>query len=110
MTYKEIFTMLESTDLPVVYHAWKIGEVPALPYIVFTFPTNNDFMADNTNYQTIVDLNVELYTENKDFATEAIVEGVLNSNGIVYGKASMYLDSEDMFETLYNMEVIISGQ
>lgn len=109
MTYKEIFEMLESTDLPVVYNAWKIGSVPALPYIVFTYPSNDDLMADNLNYQTIVNMNVELYTENKDFVAESLVEGVLNANGLAYSKTSNWIDSEKMYETLYQTEVLING-
>ena len=109
MTYQEIFEMLEDTKLPVVYHAWKTGDVPALPYIVFTFPSNDDLMADNINYQTIVSLNVELYTDNKDFATEALVEAVLNDNGIAFYKTSSFLEGEDMYETLYTTEVLITN-
>lgn len=109
MTYQEIFTMLESTKLPVVYHSWPIGNVPQLPYIVFTFPSNDDFIADNINYQTVVRLNVELYSDNKDFQSEALVEGVLKAYSLAYAKSEIYLEDENMFETLYETEVIING-
>ena len=55
MTYQEIFEALEETDLPVTYEAWSSPDaIPALPYIVFTYPQNNDLYADNTNYAEIV--------------------------------------------------------
>lgn len=109
MTHKEVYDMLASTDLPVVYHAWKIGNVPSLPYIVYYYPNHDDFVADNSNYQSIATLNVELYTNNKDFATEAAVESVLNASGLVYAKTETYLESEEMFEILYESEVIITN-
>ena len=109
MTYKEVFDMLEETDLPVVYHSWPIGNVPELPYIVFLYTNNNDLMADNINYQTIVELNIELYTQNKDFTTEATVESVLNSHNIAFSKEETWLDSEDMYQILYTTEVLITN-
>ena len=109
MTYKQVFDMLKTTNLSVVYNSWEIGSVPALPYIVFTFPNNDDLFADNTNYQTIVQLNIELYSKNKDFTTEGTLESVLNSNGIPFQKSSVWIDSENLYQTLYTTEVLING-
>lgn len=109
MTYKQVFDMLKTTNLSVVYNSWEIGSVPALPYIVFTFPNNDDLFADNTNYQTIVQLNIELYSKNKDFTTEGTLETVLKSNGIPFQKSSVWIDSENLYQTLYTTEVLING-
>lgn len=109
MTYKQVFDMLKTTNLSVVYNSWEIGSVPALPYIVFTYPNNDDLFADNINYQTIVQLNIELYSKNKDFTSEGTLETVLINNGIPFQKSSVWLDSEDMYQTLYTTEVLING-
>ena len=109
MTYKEIFTALEATGLPVAYNFWESPEnVPPLPYIVFTYPDNNDYKADNTNYQEIVTLEAGLYTRNRDIETEKAVEAVLNTYFHTYFKTSEYVQNDSMQETLYTMEVIIT--
>lgn len=110
MTHKDIYDMLASTNIPVTYRFWKIGHVPSLPYIVYYYPNHDDFIADNSNYQAIAALNVELYTKNKDFATEEAVESILNEYGLVYDKTETYLETENMFEILYESEVIINGE
>lgn len=109
MTYQEVYEMLESTDLPVAYLTWQIGSVPALPYIVYYYPQSDDFIADNINFQKINALNVELYTKNKDFATESLVEAILSQNSLVYEKTETWLEDEGMFQILYETEVIING-
>lgn len=107
MTFQQIASMIESIGLPFTYYSFPIGEVPALPYVVFYYPQNNDFKADNSNYQKIVRLNVELYTKSKDFSTEAQVEGVLNANGLVFARSETYLSTERMYEVLYEMDVVV---
>lgn len=107
MTYQEIFTMLQETNLPVAYDFFETEQ--QLPYIAFVYPSNNDFIADNSNYAEIVRIEVELYTERKSIPTEKILEAVLKSHNIVYTKTSMWLESESMNETIYEMEIAING-
>lgn len=109
MTYKEIAEMLESTGLPYVYHSFT-EEAPNLPYLVFTYPDNNDMSADNINYTHVVQLNLELYTESKDFETESIVEKMFTDNGLYYTKSTAYIESERMFQTLYITEILITKE
>lgn len=108
MTHKQIKQMLDETNLPVNYLQWEMGHAPRLPFILFYYPERNDFKADNTNYVHVEKLAIELYTKNKDFATEALVESVLESHEIVYIKEESYIPSEHMYEILYFTEVIIN--
>lgn len=110
MTYQEIYDALVSTGLPVTYEFWESPEnVPALPYIVFTYPGNNDFMADNTNYVEITQLEVGLYTKRKSIAVERNVEQVLKAHFGPFFKTSEYVSADSMHETLYTMEVAINA-
>lgn len=110
MTYEEIYTALQSTGLPVTYEYWESPEnIPPLPYIVFTYPGNNDLMADDTNYAEIVRLQVGLYTRRKSIAVERNVEQVLNSKLGPFFKTSEYVSNDSMQETLYTLEVAING-
>ena len=108
MTYKEITTMISTIGLSYAYRFFPENSAPPLPYIVFYYPSNDDFAADNVNYVPIVNVNIELYTENKDFETEASVESVLNANRLFFVKTETYLNSEEMFEVLYQMQIPIT--
>lgn len=107
MTFEDVLEMLEDTDLPVVYHAWPESEAPSLPYICYYYPSRNAETADDTHYANVYSLNVELYTENKDFETESAVEAVLLENGLTFDKEEDYLNDEHMYEVLYMTEVNI---
>lgn len=110
MTFMEINQMVESIGLPSSYYQWQIeAEVPDLPYILFYYPERVDFFADGKNYQKITKLNIELYSDNKDFVNEAKVEEILEQNGITYQKEEQYISDERMYEVLYTMEVLING-
>ena len=108
MTYKEIATMINSIGLPYAYRFFPEKEVPPLPFIVFYYPNNNDFPADNVNYVPIISVNIELYTKSKDIDQEDAVEAVLAANGFFFEKTESYLPSEHMYEVLYEMEFIRS--
>ena len=110
MTYKEIATMVESIGLPYAYYQFPNGTDQACPFICFFLDSSNDFAADNINYQKIRRLNIELYTDNKDFTLEQTVETVLNSNGLVYYREETYLDSERMYMVSYETEIVITEE
>lgn len=109
MTYESIKELLDEIGLPYTYHHWDVENVPELPWIVFDYPEQNDFLADNRIYQKITALQIDLYTDRKDLQTEAMVEQVLEQNGIVYTKEETYIASEKMYEITYETELIING-
>ena len=109
MTYKEIKTMIAGIGLPYAYYQFSEDTGQAPPFICFYYTDNDDFLADNTNYQTIVTLNVEFYSDQKDFTTEATIEAALTCAGLVFAKDETFIDSEKMHETIYTMEVVING-
>ena len=110
MTEQEVFKMVKSIGLPVAYHHFEEGQEPGKPYLVYLYPGSNNFAADGTVYQGINQLDVELYTEKKNPGTEKKVEAVLKEHGFFYEKTESYLDTERMYEVLYEMEVLITEQ
>ena len=106
MSYQDIANMIESIGLPFAYRYFPIGDVPDLPYIVFYYPSRENFGADNIAYVPFENVNIELYTENKDFSTEESVEAVLTQNGFFYEKSETYLSTEQMYEVLYEIQFI----
>lgn len=108
MTYKQIASMVSSIGLPYAYYQFPEGTAQAPPFVVFFYADTDDVFADDTNYQRIATLNIELYTSEKDFATESTVEQILTNNNLTYYKEENYIDSEQMWQIAYEMEVIIN--
>ena len=50
-------------------------------------------------------LDIELYTDRKQPETERQVEAVLRRYHIFYQKSEQWIDSEQFYEVLYEMEV-----
>ena len=108
MTYKQVAEMVSSIGVPYAYYQFPNNTGIAPPFVCFYFDSSNDFAADNTNYQRIRPLSIELYTDNKDFTLEQTVENVLNQNGLVYSREETYLDSERMYMVTFMTEIIIT--
>lgn len=109
MTREEVATMVSSFGLPYAYYQFPEGTDQAPPFVVFFYSQNDDLYADNSNYQSIEQLNIELYTKDKDFTTEATLEGVLKANGLTWHKYEVYVNDQKMYQIAYEMEVIING-
>lgn len=109
MTYEEIKAGLAAAGFPLTYYQWPISQAPDLPYVVYYYPNRSDDPADNVNYGKITALNVELYTPIKSFADETRMEDALTAMGLVWEKSETYLDSEQMYEVLYESEVCLNG-
>lgn len=108
MTYQEVATMVAETGFPTAYYQFPEGTEQATPFICFYFSENNDMLADNSNYQKIEHLIIELYTDNKSFTAEAAVEQVLSDHDMVWTRSETQIDSERMYEVVYEMDVIIT--
>ena len=110
MTYAEVKTMLAGVNIPTAYYQFPNDTAKAPPFICFFYSNNNDFLADNSNFQKIEHLVIELYTDNKDFTIESNVETALDGCGLVYSRSETYLDSERMYEVIYETDVIITEE
>jgi len=109
MTYKQIATMIGEIGLPCAYNEFKTT-LQGPPFICWLCGNSSDFTADNSNYQKIERLRIELYTVDRDFETEAAVESKLAENGIVWVSEGDYLDDERMYLRVYESDVIITPE
>lgn len=107
MTLKEVATIISSAGFPCRYSHF--SETPVPPYVVFYYPSETDPHADNSNYINKRQLFIELFTKTKDQASEAQLEAVLKSAGFSWYKQTDFLNDEKLFQTTYEMEVIING-
>lgn len=105
MTHGEVIDMVDEMQLPSAYDHFVEGESPDPPFIVFQYPKAHNFAADGKVYFKVNRLNIELYTDLKNVELEEQVEAVLDSHGIFYAKSEVWIESEHLYEVLYEMEV-----
>lgn len=110
MTAQEINELVASIGLPYAYYQFPEGTDQQTPFICFYLSGSNDFMADRQNYVKIRQLNIELYTDNKDYEREKTVETVLSNHNISYQTEESYLNSERMYMVTYTTEIILNDE
>lgn len=108
MTYTQIAEMIAGFGLPYAFNEFPDGTDQEPPFICFLYDYD-DFHADNVNYVGKVQLIIELYTAEKDFALEASLEAYLTQQGFAYDKTATRIDSEKMWQIAYTMEVFINA-
>lgn len=110
MTYEELNTLIASFGLPYAYNEFPENTQQTPPFICFLLNDNSaDLMADDTNYQAIRPLSIELYTDNKDFALEMIIEATLKEAALPFVRSETYIEKERMYQITYESEVLISN-
>lgn len=108
MTLSEVYSMLDAKfSGKVAYKSFPIGNVPALPYVVYFCDYTDNFGADNIVYTPYQHINIELYSAQKDEASEAKIETALTSNDIFYEKTfEDFIDSEQLYEVVYEIKIL----
>ena len=96
-----LFQLLKTTGLPVAYHHFT--SPPSPPYVVYLFSYSSNFGADNKVHKEIPNYQVELYTKTKDPTSEALIEGLLDAHEIYWDKTETYIDSEGLYQVLYEI-------
>lgn len=105
MTQEAIENMLDETGIQYRYHHFETAEAIPPPFICWLLPGSDNFSADNRVYARTDELDIELYTDRKDTALEEQIEAVLDAHGIFWNKQEFYIETEKMYEVLYEMEV-----
>ena len=105
MTHQEIVKIIEEIGIPSAYDHFVEGESPEPPFLVYLYPNSDNFAADGRTYYKVNKLNIELYTDIKNVELELKVEAVLDEHGFFYNKSEVWIESENLYEVLYEMEV-----
>ncbi|PEE39391.1 hypothetical protein [Bacillus pseudomycoides] len=109
MTLTELKKILDSTGLPVTYSHWTAtpdNPVPMPPYICYLVDGSSNMMADNKVHHQINDVNIEIYTTKKDLIAESKLEKVLDDHEIPYESFEAFIDSEKLFQKIYETRLI----
>lgn len=108
MSLEELFALLNGITQftgKVAYRCFPAGNAPKLPFICYLETSTNNVFADNKTYDVIRGIDIELYTENKDVASESLVEQALNDANIPWNKYEEYIDIEKCYQITYSVEV-----
>lgn len=105
MTIEELGVILQTTDLPVAYLAFKASETPKMPFIVFQETGSDNFGADNIVYHSGARIQVDLLCKTKSRETEMLLETTFTENNIFWVREVDFDSSEDYYRTTY--EIVI---
>ena len=113
MTYEGIADAIaeiaSSIGCKSAYRQWPKDSAPPPPYVLFYFAGSDNVYADDCELIKIANLNIELYTDNKEPALEDSLERKMKELELNCQKSETYIQSEEMYEVLYETEVIIDG-
>lgn len=108
MTLAEVNTMLKGINgfaKKVAYRSFPVGKAPVLPFICYLCTSTDNFKADNQVYTVIQEIDIELYSKNKDTASEGLVEAQLNAYHIPWDKYEEYIEDEEVYEVIYTITI-----
>ena len=104
MRVTDLGNILENTGIPTAYGRFPEDQPQLPPYICYRVMRDNNFVADGTVFHKADIVQVELYTKHKDLETEEKVEQALSSD-FVWSKEEEYIDSEKIYQIIYEIEV-----
>ncbi|KGL45062.1 hypothetical protein EP56_05755 [Listeriaceae bacterium FSL A5-0209] len=109
MKATDLLIILAETGLPVAYSHFvetNKTKVPDPPYIVYKEVDSDNMFADNIVYAQSLNYDVELYTNKKDPASEALVEALFERFELPFNSHEVWIDSEKMFQKTYELRLI----
>lgn len=103
MILEELKKILDATGFPVAYSHF--SKKQKTPYICYLVAYSSNFFADNQVYKNISNIQIELYTSKKDLVIENNLELILNNNAIPYESTENFIESEDVFQKIYEVRL-----
>lgn len=101
----ELIALLETLNIPIAYHHFKSPQTP--PFLIYIDVDSESFIADDTVYHEVVNVDIELYSVERDRALESRIKGLLNSAEIPYGFSVIFIEATKQYKSTY--EVIVNG-
>lgn len=105
MTLKEIYDGLKSLGYPVTYSHFAEGDVPEAPFITYYTPGSDNYSADGIVYHEINEVNIELYSDQKDLIAEQKIKNFLTENGLFFETSEDYIESERYIEVIFEVSI-----
>jgi hypothetical protein len=109
MTQTELLTQFKTIGYPIAYHHFIVNDNnphPTPPYIIYLRTFDNNISSDYAVHGKHKNYQVELYTIKKDLTAEQKVETVLNVIDTDYEASETYIESEGLYQVIYEIEII----
>ena len=103
MTHAELEKLLAAGGLPGAYHHFDAP--PAAPFLVYLDNGSDPFFADNRTYTEATGYRIELYGPLDLEPETAKIRAVLDAANIPYTVSHSYVESEALFESIFEIEV-----
>lgn len=103
MTYEELLDILRPIGIPWAYHHLNGKQAP--PYGVYLDVDDDPFHADDITYTYFREMRLEVYSLERDPALDKRVRDALDAAGISYDVDYTWVESEDLYETIFEIEV-----
>ena len=104
MDYRDICSAMRDLGFPCAYGSFNFP--PTIPYTVVVFAYDNDIMADNQNYKGVGNYQLEYYNSVKFPPDEILIQNKLKELRLPYTKTEVFLDSEDLYQIVYDIQLI----
>ena len=104
MTYMDLINEIKALGFSCTYGSFK--SKPPIPFCTVNFAYNNDMIADNQNYQDVGQYQLEYYNSIKYPLDEQKIESKLKELRLPYTKVETFLDSEDLYQIIYEIQLI----
>lgn len=105
----DLFTILNSITGfkdKVAYRFFPVGQAPALPFICYEVTESRNVIGSNTVIKEVLDVDIDLYSKQKDTASEGLIESALNTAKIPWNKTETYIESEQCLMVTYSITLI----
>ena len=94
MTRERIEAILDVLEIEYRYHHFEECEAVNPPFICWLIPETRNFSADGKVYFKSDKVDIELYTDEKDFELEERVEAALDAADLFWQKSEQYIKSK----------------
>lgn len=101
----KLMELIKEIGIPFAYDHFAEGESPDPPFLCYLLPKSDNFSADGKVYFKKNNVRLELYTNKKDIDLETTVETILDEYGYFYNKSETWIESEKMYEVIYQFEM-----
>lgn len=103
MRIEQLKNILKAVGLPLAYRVFKTPQTG--DFITFVEEKSNNFAADGIAYGSFSEFSVRLCTRQKNPQAELALEAALTAAGIYFEKLEDYIDSENIYQITYEIEV-----
>lgn len=104
MTLSELKTALDGTGLPVAYQAFPEDIAPPLPFITYQITSTSNFSADGAVLQKLSNVQIDLFSKQKDLISEAKIEEALSE--AFWDALQIPVEEEKLYRYTYTTQIL----